>query len=86
MAYMTFSTFFNDEIAGTRCFLIPASTSSDSALGFHMIKDTHSSCSKKVGLRRKGERFAILSVRVNCEARLLLLASISSWYIVVVGV
>jgi hypothetical protein len=51
-----------------------------------MIKDTHSSCSKKVGLRRKGERFAILSVRVNCEARLLLLASISSWYIVVVGV
>jgi hypothetical protein len=51
-----------------------------------MIKDTHSSCSKKVGLRRKGERFAILSVRVNCEARLLLLASVSSWYIVVVGV
>ena len=82
MAYMTVSTFFNNEIAGTRCFLIPVSTSS-AVLGFRTIKSTH--CSKRVK-SRQGPRFAILSVRVNCEAWLLLLASVSSWYIVVVGV
>ena len=78
MAYMTFSTFFNNESAGTRCFLNPASTSS--ALGLHMIKRTH--CSKRAK-SRQGARLSILTVRVNCEARLLLLASVSSWYIVV---
>lgn len=81
MAYMTISTFFNDEIAETRCFLIPAST--PSGLDFHAIKRMH--CSKSVE-SQQGARFTILSVRVSCEVRLLSLASVSSWYNVVVAV